>query len=148
VLPWLLLVATFMLAFGRRLAPSLNARFHGSRSAILPVQLLLGIYGGYFGGAVGLMMMATWSLLDGVDVKELNAPRTLMVSAANTVAVLCFVIAGAVHWQQTMALGLGAIAGGYGGAHVGRRLSPVVVQAATVLISSGMTLVFFIRAYG
>ena len=47
---------------------------------------MLGVYGGYFGGAVGIMMMAAWSLLDAIDLKAMNPARTLLVSAMNTVA--------------------------------------------------------------
>ena len=69
-----------------------------------------------------------------------------MVSAANTIAVICFVIAGAVRWPETLLVGLGAIVGGYLGAHVGRRLDPRVVRAATIALSVVMTAVFFVRA--
>jgi uncharacterized membrane protein YfcA len=147
VLPWLLLTATVVLASGPRLGPFLRARFRAGIGVVLAVQFLLGIYGGYFGGAVGLMMMAVWSLLDGADVKALNPPRTLMVTAANTVAVLCFIIAGAVYWRETLVLGLGAVAGGYGGARLGRVLPATAVRGATLLVAAGMTLAFFLRAY-
>ncbi len=147
VLPWLLLTATLTLAFGPRLGPLLRARVRLGVVSVLAVQFLLGIYGGYFGGAVGLMMMAAWSLLDGADVKTLNPARTLMVTAANTVAVLCFIIAGAVRWPESLALAAGAIAGGYGGARLGRRLPAKVVRIATLLVAAGMTLAFFVRAF-
>ncbi len=147
VLPWLLLIATLALAFGARLGPALRARFRAGIVTVLLIQFLLGVYGGYFGGAVGLMMMASWSLLDGADIKALNAPRTLLVSAANTVAVVCFIIAGAVRWPEALLVGGGALVGGYGGARVGRKLPPVVVRIATVLLASAMTIHFFVRAY-
>jgi uncharacterized membrane protein YfcA len=147
VLPWLLLTATVVLASGPRLGPFLRARFRAGIGVVLAVQFLLGIYGGYFGGAVGLMMMAVWSLLDGADVKALNPPRTLMVTAANTVAVLCFIVANAVYWRETLLLGLGAVAGGYGGARLGRVLPATAVRGATLLVAAGMTLAFFLRAY-
>jgi hypothetical protein len=147
MLPWLLLIATVVLALGPRLGPALRARFRAGGGVILAVQFLLGIYGGYFGGAVGLMMMAAWSLLDGADIKALNAPRTLMVTAANSVAVICFILAGAVRWPETVTLGLGAAAGGYGGAQLGRVLPAGAVRAATIVIAAGMTAVFFLRAY-
>jgi hypothetical protein len=83
VLPWLLLIASLALAFGRRLGQLLRGRWHIHARAVLAVQFLLGIYGGYFGGAVGIMMIAMWGLLDKRDLKSLNAPRTLLVSAAN-----------------------------------------------------------------
>ena len=135
------------LAFGSRLGPALRSRFRAGLATILLVQFGLGIYGGYFGGAVGLMMMAAWSLLDGADIKALNAPRTLLVSAANTVAVLCFIIACAVHWREARLVGAGALAGGFIGVWIGKRLPPALVKVATVLIAGGMTIHFFLRAY-
>ncbi|MET0987229.1 MAG: sulfite exporter TauE/SafE family protein [Steroidobacteraceae bacterium] len=148
VLPWLLFVATLALAFGPRLGPAIRERFRAGIGTVLLIQFLLGMYGGYFGGAVGLMMVAAWSLLEEANLKALSAPRTLLVSAANTVAVLCFVIAGAVRWPETLLLGAGAMVGGYGGAAVGKKLPPDLVRSATVLLAAAMTLRFFIRAYG
>lgn len=147
VLPWLLLVASIALAFGRRIGEALRARFRIHAHAVLAVQFVLGVYGGYFGGAVGIMMMAMWGLLDKRDLKLLNAPRTLLVSAANTVAVLAFVIAGAVRWPETLAMLLGAILGGYGGARLGRRASPGLVRAGTLLATACITLAFFAKTY-
>lgn len=85
ILPWLLLVATIMLAGGKRVGPFLRKRFHASALTVVPIQFLLGIYDGYFGGAVGLMMIAVWSVLDGADFKPLSPMSSLMVSAANLV---------------------------------------------------------------
>ena len=62
------------------------------------------------------------------------------------VAVVCFAIAGAVRWPQARLVALGALAGGYLGAHVGRRLDPRAVRAATIALSVAMTAVFFVRA--
>ena len=96
VLPWLLLLATAALAFGRRVGLMLQGRLDRLRPLVLAVQFALGIYGGYFGGAVGLMMVAAWSLFGEADVKTLNGPRMLLVTAANTVALIVFIAAGAV----------------------------------------------------
>ncbi len=147
VLPWLLLIATLALAFGSRLGPALRSRFRAGLMTVFLVQFVLGIYGGYFGGAVGLMMMAAWSLLYGMDMKAMNPPKTLLVTVANTVAVLCFVLAGAVRWHEAVLVGAGALLGGFVGAWMGKRLSPVVVKVATVVIAAGMTAHFFLRAY-
>jgi uncharacterized membrane protein YfcA len=99
------------------------------------------------GGAVGIMMMAVWSLLDSRDLKSLNAPRTLMVSVTNAIAVLIFILADAVHWRETVVMLLAAIVGGYGGALIGRRASPKVIRTGTLLLTAGITLAFFVRAY-
>lgn len=147
VLPWLLLAATLALAFGRQLGPALRARFRAGTGTLLTIQFLLGLYGGYFGGAVGLMMMAAWNLLDGADVKTLNPARTLLVSAANSIAVLCFAISGIVHWRAALLVAIGAAVGGYLGAVLGKRLPAGLVRIATVLLALAMTLTFFLRAY-
>jgi uncharacterized membrane protein YfcA len=148
VLPWLLLVATLTLTFGPRLGALLRARFQAGPATVVAIQFLLGIYGGYFGGAVGLMMMAAWSLLAEADIKSLNPPRVLMVTTANTVAVICFVLAGAVQWSETLILGLGALFGSYGGALLGKRLPAGTVRITTLILAAVITAVFFVRAYG
>ncbi|UGQ48576.1 sulfite exporter TauE/SafE family protein [Massilia endophytica] len=148
LLPWLLLIASLALAFGKRLREALRARCHIHANAVLAVQFALGVYGGYFGGAVGIMMIAIWGLIDSRDLKALNAQRTLLVSAANTVAVLVFIAAGAVHWPETLGTLAGAIAGGYFGAHIGRRASAAAVRRITLCATFGITLAFFVKSYG
>ena len=94
-------------------------------ATLLVVQFVISLYGGYFGGAVGLMMLAAWGLLTAsVNVKAMGPARTLLVSAANGAAVLLFIASGVVRWPETLALLVGAVAGGYGGARLARRLPP------------------------
>lgn len=147
VLPWLLLAATITLIFGPRLGAALRARFAAGPAVVMAIQFLLGIYGGYFGGAVGLMMLATWSLITTADIKLLNPTRMVLVTAANTIAVLTFIVLGAVWWPHTLALGAGAIAGGYGGAHIGKRLPATAVRVVTLAVAVAITAAFFYRAY-
>lgn len=148
ILPWLLLLALLVLIFGRHLGLRLRRHGHIGPTAILVAQFFLGAYGGYFGGGVGLMMMASWTLLDNRDIKSLNAPRTFLVSAANAMAVLTFVFAGAVYWPETLVMLFASIIGGYLGAHLGRRARPEVVRTGTIVLTAFITLAFFIRAYG
>ncbi len=114
---------------------------------MLVIQFLLGVYGGYFGGAVGVMMLAAWSLITTADIKALNPTRMLLVTSANTIAVVCFVLLGAVAWKHTLVLGAGAIVGGYFGAHVGKRLPSSVIRAITIAAAFAITATFFWRAY-
>ena len=146
-LPWLLLLATLALSFGRRLGESLRRRWRIKPSAVLTVQFVLGVYGGYFGGAVGIMMVAVWGLLENRDLKSLNAPRTLLVSTANTMAVLTFVAAHAVHWPETVVMLVAATVGGYCGAQIGRRAPPRIIRAGTILVTTCITVSFFARVY-
>jgi uncharacterized membrane protein YfcA len=147
LLPFLLLTATTTLILGPRLGAALRERFAGGRVNIPAVQFLLGVYGGYFGGAVGLMMLAVWRLVTSAEIKALNPSRMLLVTAANTIAVVCFVALGVVWWPQTLSLGIGAVVGGYIGAHVGKRLSAPTVRAVTIIVATTITIGFFYRGF-
>lgn len=148
LIPWLLLVATATLAAGPRLTTTLQRlNLHFGRRSILAAQLLLGVYGGYFGGAVGLMMLAAWSLATALDLRTLNPLRTLMVAAANGVAVLCFAATGNVAWREALMVMIGGIAGGYLGAHYGRRLPAPVLRVVILAIATVTTAAFFAKAY-
>ena len=147
VLPWLMAIATVALALGNRLGEILRRRWRIGPATVLGVQFGLGVYGGYFGGGVGIMMMAVWSLLSDRTLKSFNAPRTLLVVAANTIAVLIFVAARAVRWPEASVMLATAILGAYGGSLIGRRAPAGVIRVVTVCLSIGITLAFFARAY-
>ncbi|WP_309642979.1 sulfite exporter TauE/SafE family protein [Phenylobacterium sp.] len=149
LVPWLLLLATATLAAGHRLTLGLQRLgLHMGGRSILVAQFGLGIYGGYFGGAVGLMMLAAWSLATSADLRTLNPLRTLMVAAANGVAVVCFAATGNVSWRESLVVMAGGVAGGYIGARAGRRLPAPVLRGLILTIAIGTTAAFFIHAYG
>jgi hypothetical protein len=148
VLPWLLLVAVLAFAFGRQTSAWLRAR--GVRIGIAPVlgtQLLLAIYGGYFGGAVGIMMMAVWFLLDSADLRRLTPSRILLAGATNAIAVMAFVVAGDVRWPEAMAMAAGSAGGGYAGALIARRLAAQHLRQVVLAITVLMTVWLFWRNF-
>jgi uncharacterized membrane protein YfcA len=147
VIPWLLLLATLTFAGGRHVGDWLRRYVRIGRGAFLVMQFIISIYGGYFGGAVGLMMMAVWTLLDSAELKVMAAPRALLVSATNGSAVLCFAVAGAVRWPETLAMMVSAIAGGYYGARFARHLPPAVLRWFVVALSATVTVAFFLSKY-
>lgn len=148
ILPWLLLTATLALAFARTAGEALRRRTRIGPVAVGAVQFLLGVYGGYFGGAVGLMMLAVWSLAARDDLKALQGPRTLLVTVANSAAVVCFAVTGVVRWESVAWLAPAALVGGYLGALLGRRLSVRYVRWTTLGLACAITAAFFWRAYG
>jgi uncharacterized membrane protein YfcA len=148
ILPWLMLMATLALAFGRQAGLVLQRYVHIGARVMLFGQFLLGIYGGYYGGAIGLMMLALWALVGEHDIKSLNPPRIMLASASNVAAVATFIIAGAVRWPQTLIMLVAGIIGGYGGARLGRVLPSEVIRALTLICAAAMTVAFFVRAYG
>lgn len=148
IVPWLLLFAFAVMVFGKRAADWLHARVTIGRRALLATQSLLGIYGGYFGGGVGLITTALYGLLANIQPRELFAIRTLMLAVANLAAALVFVAFAMVWWWACLPMLVGSILGGWLGARFGKTLGPRVVRAWTLLVTGATTLVFFVRAYG
>ncbi len=147
VIPWLLLLATLTFAFGARAGIALRRVIRIRRGALPIVQFVIATYGGYFGGAVGLMMMASWSLLTASDdLKSMAPARVVLVSAANGGAVLWFIGAGAVRWPETLAMLGASVIGGYLGARLTRVLPAPIVRGCVIVLTAIVTLVFFLRA--
>jgi uncharacterized protein len=147
IIPWLVLYAFIVLAVGKPASAWLRERVTIGRKALLTVQALLGIYGGYFGGGVGLMTTATYGLLAGHTPRELFAPRTLMLAIANLAAGIVFIIAGMVAWWACLPMLVGSILGGWGGAHIGKRLPASWIRGWTLLVTGVTVAIFFWRAY-
>lgn len=148
IIPWLLLIAFLAIALGKRAAAALAARVTIGEPTLMAAQGLLGLYGGYFGGGVGIMTTATYGLLAGIPPHRLMAPRTLMLAIANTAAAIVFVATGLVRWPVCLPMLAGAVIGGWFGAKLGKRLPPLGVRLWTLAVTAATTTVFFWRAYG
>lgn len=148
IIPWLLLLGLVVMLFGRNASDWLHDRVTIGRRTLVIAQSLLAIYGGYFGGGVGLMMTATYGLLAGTHPRSLFSVRTLMLAIANFAAAIVFIAVGLVRWWACLPMLAGAVLGGWLGAKVGKRLSHRLVRVWTLLVTAATTIVFFIRAYG
>jgi len=148
IIPWLLLIAFLAIALGKRAADWLRTRVTIGPPTLMAAQGMLGIYGGYFGGGVGMMTTAVYGLLAGMAPHRLMAPRTLMLAIANTAAAIVFIWVGMVRWDLCVPMLIGGIAGGWMGARLGQKLSPRVIRLWTLLVTATTTAVFFARAYG
>lgn len=152
VLPWLTLGATLLFAFGRKIAGKRRSVIQqettrGALAGATLFQLCVGVYGGYFGGGMGIVMLAMLSTLGMSDIHAMNALKTVMGSVINGVAVITFVLAHAVYWKHGAVMVAGAIVGGYLGAHYAMKLPPAWVRTFVVLVGAGMTVYFFWTAY-
>jgi uncharacterized membrane protein YfcA len=146
VIPWLLLAGTIAFAFGPRLGPALRRFLHIGARTLLVLQFALAVYGGYFGGAVGLLMLAVWSVFGVSDVRAMSAARILLVTMMNSVAVVTFAVAGKVFWIPAATMGLASVTGGYLGAHIGRRMDPARLRVLISCFNVAITAAFFWRA--
>lgn len=145
LVPFLLLIAALVFTFGDALRKQLPAS--GSRGAVMAVWLLISVYGGYFGGGMGLLMLAALSLAGVTDLHRMNALKSALGTLVNGVAVVIFAVAGAPHWVPVGLMVVGSIAGGYFGAVIARRIDPKRVRPVVVVLGWTLTAAFFYRAW-
>ncbi|MDQ0993127.1 sulfite exporter TauE/SafE family protein [Streptomyces sp. V3I7] len=149
--PWLLAFATAILAFGHRLSRAMSTalgRSFGMRSqAVLIGQFLLAVYGGYFGGAVGIMMLALWGIGLDLDAAAGNPMRIAQMAAIYLSATALFLVASdALDVPLLLAAMLvGAVAGGFAGAHVARHLSAQLLRGVILVTAVTTTVLYFLR---
>jgi uncharacterized membrane protein YfcA len=149
IIPLLLLLATVTFTFGEQLRSRFGHAHAGQRGLWLAalLQVFIAIYGGYFGGGIGLMMLATFSLIGMTDIHRMNGLKTLLASVINAVAIVTFVLARKVVWGEAAVMVLGAIAGGYCGGALARRLSSKTVRKWVIVYGWALTAYFFVRTY-
>jgi uncharacterized protein len=152
VLPWLTLGATLLFAFGKKIAGGRRSVIEHettTRALLFATffQLAVGVYGGYFGGGMGIVMLAMLAALGMTDIHAMNALKSVMGFVINGVAVVTFIVARAVDWKHGTMMILGAIAGGYLGAHYAMKTPQAWVRNFVVLVGAGMTVYFFWKSY-
>jgi uncharacterized protein len=145
VIPWLLLGATLTFAFGPKLMRVVRPQAWLGPNTLIAFQFLVGIYGGYFGGAVGIIMLAVWTVAGLRNIHAMNGGRTLLGGVMNAAAVVCFVIAGKVWWLQTSMMLVAAVTGGYIGARFARKANPAFIRGIIMIVSTAVTVAFFFR---
>jgi uncharacterized protein len=152
VLPWLMLGATLLFAFGQRLTGSISAGISGETSwrsmlGATIFELAVALYGGYFGGGIGILNLAMLSVLGMTDIHAMNKLKVILGSIINGVAAVAFVVTGFILWPQAGVMTVGAIAGGYGAAHYAQKLPQIWIRGFVIAVGTLMTIYFFIRAY-
>ncbi len=147
IVPWLLLAATLLFALAPWLLARLASRHNaeaGTGTTAAGVALV-SIYGGYFNGGLGILLLALYGLLGERSLNRANALKNLVSAVLTTIAATLYAIGGAVVWQKALPMMLAAVAGGYFGARLGRRIPPAILRAAIVLIGLVMAALFFAR---
>lgn len=161
LIPWLLAFATGLFAFSPQLSAALKywrAR-QAAASGTTPepqahpsggwwVQLLVSVYGGFFGAGMGILMMASLAIAGHEDVQEINALKNLLSSIVYSVTVTTFIIAGAVSWPHTLVMLVTASLGGYWGAHMARRLQGPWLRRVVIVVGLVLTLYYFFKTPG
>jgi uncharacterized membrane protein YfcA len=144
LVPWLVLVATVAFAWGSfgRGPHELERRL--SPYAAGALQLGISVYGGYFGGGIGFLMLAVFAMA-ALPVRSAAATKNALAAAMNLTAVVVFLFSGQVRWIQAAVLGGGAIAGGLIGVWMLRRVDERALRVLVVLIGIALTVGLFLR---
>jgi uncharacterized membrane protein YfcA len=150
LVPWLLLAASAAFTVGPQVIARLRPAGDGAIGPLALatgalVQLGIAVYGGYFGGGMGILMLATWSLMGMRGIHAMNGLRTLLGTVINGVAVATFLAAHAVAWRPALVMVVGATAAGYAGAAGARRVDPRWVRRLVLVMAWAMTAWFFVR---
>jgi len=150
LVPWLMLAATVLFAIGGR--PRLAAgkpeqmEMTPRKIALATLfELVVSVYGGYFGGGIGILILAMLGALGMRDIHEMNALKIVLTTLINGIAVVTFIVARAVYWPQALVIVAGAVLGGYFSAHYSQKLPPAWIRAFVLLVGAGMTAYFFLR---
>ncbi len=144
IVPILILLACVLVAIQPRLTAWIAARRlrlgheprHGGGPILMVGVYLTGIYGGYFGAAQGVILIALLAILIDDELQRLNGLKNVIASVINAVAAIIFVIVAPVAWGPAILLAIGSTIGGQLGAILGRRLSPIALRVAIITIGT------------
>ena len=143
--PFLLGGATLVFAFGM-VMPKDAAKPLLGPIGILIAQALVSIYGGYFGGGIGILMLAALTLYGLHDIVLMNSLKMLLAALMNATATAAFVLSGRIHWLEAVILSAGSIAGGFAGAHAGSRIPPLYVRLFVIVIGVVLSIYFYLKS--
>jgi len=146
LVPYLVLFATLVFVWGS-FGPHRDGSARLGRVGAGCAQLLIAIYGGYFGGGIGFLMLAALTAA-GLHLRAAGATKNVLAGVMNASAVAIFVFSADVHWVEAAITGAGAIVGGIGGGLLMRRINERVLRVAIILIGAALTVCLFLRAQG
>jgi uncharacterized protein len=145
LLPWLVLAATALFAWGSFLRGPAGEKASLGPVAAGAAQFGIAIYGGYFGGGIGFLMLAALTIA-GMPVRQAGATKNVLAAVMNASAVAIFAFSGQVRWTAALALGAGAVAGGLLGAWALKWVNERALRIGVVVLGVALTVGLFIRA--
>lgn len=145
LVPWLLVVATLLFALGPRLLSWLQGRgLAAGRKVSVAAVLAVSVYGGYFNGGLGILLLATLGLIGFINLNGMNGLKNLLSAALSLISAATFALAGIVAWPQAAVMAVAAAIGGYCGAWAARRIRRAeLVRALITAVGATMAVAFF-----
>lgn len=143
VVPWLLLLATALFAVGDRLAVWLQKHARAGTGSVVAGLFVVSVYGGYFNGGLGILLLAMFCLVGMTDLNTMNGLKNLISAVLTAISVVIFSAAGLVHWPQALVMMVAGTVGGYLGALVARHIRPSHLRSGIVVVGLVMAILFF-----
>jgi hypothetical protein len=139
MIPWLLILASTLMVIQRPVQRWLGTHSaatptRGAVAAIIFFQLLVGIYGGYFGAGIGILMLSSLAFMGIGGIHEINAVKNILAAGINSMTLVIFAYSGVIVWKYAAVMAVMTIAGGYAGARVARRTKPEYVRAFVIFV--------------
>jgi uncharacterized membrane protein YfcA len=152
LVPLLVLFATALL-FAQNLrrtpkpAPDAAWRVPQRPFVAVLLQFLVGVYGGYFGAGMGIMMLAVFTRMGGANIHRMNGVKSVLGAVINAIAAITFMVAGAIDYRASVVMAIGAIIGGLVGASAARRVDPTIVRWGVVAVGLVLTAILAYRRW-
>lgn len=153
-IPWLLLLATLLFIFGQHINQYMKqkAQRHAHASGLGDVLLygllfLVGLYGGFFNAGLGIITLSYLALAGYTNINAMNGLKLLISVVVSLIAIVLFIVHGAIAWQEGLIVLFGTLLGGYFAAHLSKTLPRRYVHTTIVISSCVITLYFFIQTY-
>ncbi len=147
LVPWLVLFATFVFLWGSFFRKTNENSKPLGPSGAIAAQFAISIYGGYFGGGIGILMLAALTIA-GLDVRKAGATKNVLAGVMNASAVLIFLFSKDVAWTQVMVASVASIAGGQVGAYALKRVNEKILRVCIIILGFGLAIGLFIKAHG
>jgi uncharacterized protein len=142
LVPWLILFATIVFAIGNFAPVEAIQRIQlGPRSALVAL-FIIAIYGGYFGGGIGFLILAAFTLVGMRDINAMNGLKMGLVGVMTVTAILAFIVANVVRWPETLPMLVSSAVGSYMAAHWAQRLDQRLIKGFVVVLGAGLTIYF------
>jgi hypothetical protein len=144
LVPWLVLFATTVFTWGSFRKKPLHAAGSVPTPVLAGAQFAIGVYGGYFGGGIGFLMLAALTIA-GQQVRMANATKNILAMAMNASAVALFVFSSQVDWLAALALSIGGVGGALVGSWLMHRLPEKILRGFVVIVGVALTIWLFVR---
>lgn len=145
IVPFLLLAATLVFLGGPRIR-EIASQYRGGVTAFgAGTMIPVAIYGGYFNGGLGIVLLAMFSLWGMTDLHAMNGLKSWLSFALAVISAVIFAVGGQIVWWECLAMSIGTILGGFLGAPVARRIPVRALRALIAVVGFGMTAIFFWR---